>query len=180
MNHDVFISYSSQNSKAAQAICHTLEQHKIRCWIAPRDIPSGSEYSDIIDAAIINCKVFIIIFSESSSTSLWVKGELNAAFTEQKYIIPFRIDDTRLTGGNRVILNQFHWIDAYPDYEQKFAELVESVSRIIGKPKNEPQQVNIPPVANLEQAIRFIGRNEPCPCGSGKKYKNCHGSSQKE
>ena len=26
MNHDVFISYSSQNSKAAQAICHTLEQ----------------------------------------------------------------------------------------------------------------------------------------------------------
>ena len=20
-----------------------------------------------------------------------------------------------------------------------------------------------------------IGRNQPCPCGSGKKYKNCHG-----
>ena len=19
-----------------------------------------------------------------------------------------------------------------------------------------------------------VGRNEPCPCGSGKKYKNCH------
>ncbi|MBR6418659.1 MAG: SEC-C domain-containing protein, partial [Bacteroidales bacterium] len=19
------------------------------------------------------------------------------------------------------------------------------------------------------------GRNDPCPCGSGKKYKNCHG-----
>ena len=23
---------------------------------------------------------------------------------------------------------------------------------------------------------RRIGRNEPCPCGSGKKYKHCHGS----
>jgi preprotein translocase subunit SecA len=23
---------------------------------------------------------------------------------------------------------------------------------------------------------RKIGRNEPCPCGSGKKYKNCHGA----
>ena len=22
---------------------------------------------------------------------------------------------------------------------------------------------------------RKIGRNEPCPCGSGKKYKRCHG-----
>ncbi len=22
-----------------------------------------------------------------------------------------------------------------------------------------------------------VGRNEPCPCGSGKKYKQCHGAS---
>ena len=22
-----------------------------------------------------------------------------------------------------------------------------------------------------------IGRNDPCPCGSGKKYKQCHGKS---
>ena len=23
-----------------------------------------------------------------------------------------------------------------------------------------------------------VGRNEPCPCGSGKKYKNCHGANE--
>ena len=23
-----------------------------------------------------------------------------------------------------------------------------------------------------------VGRNDPCPCGSGKKYKKCHGASQ--
>ncbi len=23
-----------------------------------------------------------------------------------------------------------------------------------------------------------VGRNDPCPCGSGKKYKNCHGKNQ--
>lgn len=22
-----------------------------------------------------------------------------------------------------------------------------------------------------------VGRNDPCPCGSGKKYKRCHGSA---
>ena len=22
-----------------------------------------------------------------------------------------------------------------------------------------------------------VGRNDPCPCGSGKKYKKCHGRS---
>ncbi len=26
-----------------------------------------------------------------------------------------------------------------------------------------------------ERAAPAIGRNEPCPCGSGKKYKQCHG-----
>jgi preprotein translocase subunit SecA len=25
------------------------------------------------------------------------------------------------------------------------------------------------------RATQKVGRNEPCPCGSGKKYKQCHG-----
>jgi len=25
---------------------------------------------------------------------------------------------------------------------------------------------------------RKVGRNEPCPCGSGRKYKHCHGALQ--
>jgi len=32
------------------------------------------------------------------------------------------------------------------------------------KPKREPIR-----------AQKTVGRNDPCPCGSGKKYKNCHG-----
>ena len=26
-------------------------------------------------------------------------------------------------------------------------------------------------------AVKSVGRNDPCPCGSGKKYKRCHGGS---
>jgi len=29
------------------------------------------------------------------------------------------------------------------------------------------------PIVTYEHAGRKVGRNEPCPCGSGKKYKNC-------
>jgi preprotein translocase subunit SecA len=35
-----------------------------------------------------------------------------------------------------------------------------------------------PPPANVEPFVRSsqkVGRNDPCPCGSGKKYKQCHG-----
>ena len=31
------------------------------------------------------------------------------------------------------------------------------------------------PVAPFVRADRKVGRNEPCPCGSGRKYKQCHG-----
>lgn len=133
MNHDVFISYSSQDKEAAQAICHILEQNEIRCWMAPRDIPAGAEYGDLIDEAIKSATIVVVLFSENAATSLWVKGELNIAFEEQKVIIPFRLDKTPLKGQNRVILNQKHWIDAYPDYKTKFNDLVSAVAQSIGK-----------------------------------------------
>ena len=34
------------------------------------------------------------------------------------------------------------------------------------------------PVAPIRNEGPKIGRNDPCPCGSGKKYKNCHGKLQ--
>lgn len=133
MKHDVFISYSSQDKDAAKAICHTLEQNEIRCWMAPRDIPAGSEYGDLIDEAIKSSTVVVVLFSEAAAASLWVKGELNIAFEEQKVIIPFRLDKTPLKGQNRVILNQKHWIDAYPDYKTKFNDLISAVTQSLGK-----------------------------------------------
>ncbi len=144
MTHDVFISYSSKNSQAAKAICHVLEQQHIKCWIAPRDIPAGSDYGDLIDEAILSCKVFVIIFSEPASISQWVKGELNLAFTEGKYIVPFRIDQTPLKGAMRVILNQSHWIDAYPDFESKFSDLVSGVSSFLGRGEIKEEIITAP------------------------------------
>jgi preprotein translocase subunit SecA len=33
-----------------------------------------------------------------------------------------------------------------------------------------------PTVAPFVRPERKVGRNEPCPCGSGKKFKHCHGA----
>jgi uncharacterized protein len=30
-----------------------------------------------------------------------------------------------------------------------------------------------PPIEPLENPLRHVGRNDPCPCGSGKKFKKC-------
>lgn len=41
-----------------------------------------------------------------------------------------------------------------------------------GVPDEDTRELQKPMPVRVEQKI---GRNDPCPCGSGKKYKNCHG-----
>jgi preprotein translocase subunit SecA len=44
--------------------------------------------------------------------------------------------------------------------------------RAQGAAPNTPADKPIEPIRNRGERV---GRNEPCPCGSGKKFKNCHG-----
>ena len=37
------------------------------------------------------------------------------------------------------------------------------------------QVAQAPRVQQVQRFTEKVGRNDPCPCGSGKKYKNCHG-----
>ncbi|PIC75986.1 preprotein translocase subunit SecA [Sporosarcina sp. P19] len=42
---------------------------------------------------------------------------------------------------------------------------------------NNPKEDGAPVAKKPIRRTVNIGRNEPCPCGSGKKYKNCHGKA---
>ncbi|MDR1067801.1 MAG: preprotein translocase subunit SecA [Clostridiales Family XIII bacterium] len=45
-----------------------------------------------------------------------------------------------------------------------------------------PEETNVPEREQRQETVRRdgekVGRNDPCPCGSGKKYKNCCGRNQ--
>jgi preprotein translocase subunit SecA len=55
----------------------------------------------------------------------------------------------------------------------------------VGAPQGAPSgarqpqgQAPMPQSAQMQRPVRAqpkVGRNQPCPCGSGKKFKNCHG-----
>ena len=51
----------------------------------------------------------------------------------------------------------------------------ELVAEANGMPMDDFREVQKATPVRVEQKI---GRNDPCPCGSGKKYKNCHGVGQ--
>ena len=50
----------------------------------------------------------------------------------------------------------------------------ETISNVTYSAPNEAGEAQMTPAAAVA-AVPQVGRNEPCPCGSGKKYKFCHG-----
>jgi preprotein translocase subunit SecA len=51
--------------------------------------------------------------------------------------------------------------------------------RAASLPPPEPSLTSsLGPVGRASPAVPEVGRNDPCPCGSGKKYKKCHGAGR--
>ena len=49
--------------------------------------------------------------------------------------------------------------------------------RHTGLPQGGPPPPPAPPKIQPVRVEQKINRNDPCPCGSGKKYKSCHGAN---
>ena len=54
-------------------------------------------------------------------------------------------------------------------------ERAEAISNVQYTHPNEDGSVATDSEAPLTGDVPRVGRNDPCPCGSGKKYKHCHG-----
>jgi preprotein translocase subunit SecA len=84
--------------------------------------------------------------------------------------------------------------DPLSEYQREgydmFMDTVETVKRDavrylfhveVAQPKTQPQRVEANPTGGKGPAkpatADKTGRNDPCPCGSGKKYKRCHGAA---
>jgi preprotein translocase subunit SecA len=73
-------------------------------------------------------------------------------------------------------------LDAMERQRQEAAELAQRKMRLqheeVSALEATPQTPQAPQPARQEPLVRAqakVGRNEPCPCGSGKKFKSCHG-----
>ena len=55
------------------------------------------------------------------------------------------------------------------------ARLKEERSDLLSQSNSRTQEKAVPQPVKVEKKT---GRNDPCPCGSGKKYKNCHGTAE--
>jgi tetrahydromethanopterin S-methyltransferase subunit B len=136
MAHDVFISYSSKDKKAAESVCAKLESDGIRCWIAPRDIPPSARYAQSIISGINASRLMIFIFSSNANDSEHVESEIDRAYNKRIPIIPLRIEDIALTGSLEYYLSTAQWFDALPPIEEHLEKLPSVIRQLIESKNN--------------------------------------------
>jgi TolB-like protein len=107
----VFISYASQDAAVANALVQALELHRLRCWIAPRDVIAGSLYAEAIVRALNEAKVFVLVLSVHAEASPHVRKEIERAIAKRRPIITLRADAEPLPPAFEYYLSESQWID---------------------------------------------------------------------
>jgi hypothetical protein len=132
--HEVFISHAQRDKPVADAVCATLEREGIRCWIAPRDIQPGMDWSGALIEGLRASKVLVLLFSKAANTSQQVLREVERAIHLGIAVLPVRIEDVMPTGGLEYHLGTVHWLDAMtPPLEAHLKRLTDTVKAILRK-----------------------------------------------
>ena len=115
---DVFISYSSVDVEFANTVAHELDNRDLKCWIAPRNIPLGSDYSEAIINGIEKSDSLLVLLSENSLASKHVRAEVAKAINLDKVVIPVRIVDVEIAGGIQFFLELRQSFDLFPSFRK--------------------------------------------------------------
>jgi hypothetical protein len=144
--HDVFLSYSSHDKTWADAACAVLERHRLRCWIAPRDITPGDEWGAAIVRGIHGSRMMVLIFSGHANASGQVRREVERAISRGMTVMPIRVEDVRPEGAMEYALGNRHWLDAFtPPIERHLELIARSVKTLLG---NDGGPADVPPTAS--------------------------------
>jgi TolB-like protein/Tfp pilus assembly protein PilF len=131
MESKVFISHSSKDKEIANTICNHLESAGLHCWIAPRNIKAGSDWTEGIIQGIDSCRVFVLVFSENANVSEHVRREVAKAFSLGLAVIPLRVEAITPKSSLSYFLETVHWLDAtIPPLQKHLGALTERVKQL--------------------------------------------------
>lgn len=132
MTEQIFISYSIRDKEVADAICASLEEAGRKCWITPRDVLPGSDWSEAIIDAISQSRLMVLVYSDSANRSVQIKREVERAGSKGVTILPFSIEDAPTSKTLEYHLSTAHWLDAVsPPLEPHLQYLCEIVSKMV-------------------------------------------------
>lgn len=159
---EVFISYSSVDTVSAETVRNVLEKNGLSCWMAPRDIPGGSNYTKEIPGAIRNCKAFVLILSENAQSSHWVLKELDSAVNCGKVILPFMVEDCTLNDEFNFLLTGAQRYAAYQKKAEALEVLIGRIRSILDTSVSDPVAEQAQPQEQPPEQ-KSAERKEPQP-----------------
>ena len=161
MAHDVFICHSAKDKTTADAVCAMLESSGVRCWIAPRDVTAGMEWSECIIDAIEECRVMVLVFTTNANESSQIRREIERAVNRGVAILPLRIEDILPGRALEYFIGNVHWLDAMtPPLESHLNNLAGTVKILLGR---LPQHVSPAPHATVQPVIFPPTEQIPAP-----------------
>lgn len=134
MRNYVFISYSNREKADAEEIRELLGKNGIRSWMAPDDIPAGSNYAKEITGAIRDCSCFLLVFSEEAQKSQWVAKETERAVSYRKTILRIQKSDFELNDDFELYISTNQAIIAleYKEYNPSIKKLISTIKGLCG------------------------------------------------
>ena len=158
MKYDVFISYSSKDQKVVEGLCAYLEQYKIRCFVAYRDIPRGVVWAKAIVEALDESRMMVVVFSNHFNDSDQVDREIELASEDKKPILTFRVTKDAFKGAKKYYLKNINWIDAFPNPSEVFGCVVENVAKLLGlnvlQGQSKPIRQSVSAVSEYTPTVR--------------------------
>jgi hypothetical protein len=132
MAHDVFIGHAHKDKGIADAICEKLESSGVKCWIGPRDISVGEDWTKAIRNAIGSTRVTVFVFSENANAAPHIEREIANAFYTGRIIIPFRLAKALPRRDFLFYLGDGRWFDAAsPPAEQDLEALTARIKGLL-------------------------------------------------
>jgi uncharacterized protein YjbI with pentapeptide repeats len=95
--YSCFISYSTKDQEFAKRLYADLQEEGVRCWFAPDKLKIGDPFRQRIDEAIRRHQKLLVILSEHSVESNWVRDEVESCFEREHreksiVLFPVRLD----------------------------------------------------------------------------------------
>jgi hypothetical protein len=94
--YSCFISYSTKDEEFAKRLHSRMAQEKLRVWYAPDDMRAGREHDVQIDEAIRAFDKLLLVISEASMKSGWVRREIRRARQHESTDRPRKLFPIRL------------------------------------------------------------------------------------
>ncbi|MCB1078577.1 MAG: toll/interleukin-1 receptor domain-containing protein [Verrucomicrobiae bacterium] len=110
--HVVYISHGREDAEVARTLTEGLEKKGIACWLAPRNITPGAQWSEEIKEAIGASRIVLLILSACSVGSQNVLREIEIANRNQLPILSFRLDRFEDSGSLSFFITNSPFVDA--------------------------------------------------------------------